>query len=178
MTNHYELTYIVSIKYLDDELQKVVDTVTKMVKDLNGEITADANLGKQRLAYPIKHIHQGTYVVVEFDMPRDNMKKLDAQLKLKEEVLRHLIIKKRIKTEAELAGEAKAQERLRKEKEAELQQVEEAAKVKVKKETASVKTASTTKATEKLPVSPSKDKDASMEDLDKKLDEILTDDIL
>lgn len=168
-TQHYELLYIVPIKFLDDELQKIVAGINGSINGLNGTITREDNLGKLRLAYPIKNVFQGSYVVVEFDMSPENEKKLNAQLALMPEVLRHMLVKKRVKSEKEIKREQRIQDGMRKEKETELSAIQAREKTAVTK-------------AEEQPVAERKekapDKRASLEDLDKKLDEILTDDIL
>jgi len=168
-TQHYELLYIVPIKFLDDELQKIVANINGMINKLNGTITREDNLGKLRLAYPIKDVHQGSYVVAEFDMAPENEKKLNSQLSLLPEVLRHMLVKKRVKTEQEIKREQRIQDGMRKEKETELSEIQEREKTAVKK-------AEEQPAPERKEKAP--DTRASLEDLDKKLDEILTDDIL
>ena len=168
-TQHYELLYIVPIKFLDDELQKIVANINGLINKLNGTITREDNLGKLRLAYPIKNVHQGSYVVAEFDMAPENEKKLNSQLSLTPEVLRHMLVKKRIKSEKEIKREQRIQDGMRKEKETELSEIQAREKTAVTK-------------AEEQPIAERKekapDKRASLEDLDKKLDEILTDDIL
>jgi len=171
MIQHYELCYIVPIKYLEDELQKAKETINGLVRKYNGIATSENDLGKQRLAYPIKQVHQGTYVVVEFDMDGENRNKLDAELKIMPEVLRHLIVKKRIKSDAEKQREEKIQAGLRHVKEQELTKAEEARKTGVKKmeETATA---------DEVKIAKKEQKKVTLEELDKKLDELLTDEIL
>jgi ribosomal protein S6 len=171
MIQHYELCYIVPIKYLEDELQKVKETINGLVRKYNGIATSENDLGKQRLAYPIKQVHQGTYVVVEFDMDGENRNKLDAELKIMPEVLRHLIVKKRIKSDAEKQREEKIQAGLRHVKEQELTKAEEARKTGVKKmeETATA---------DEVKIAKKEQKKVTLEELDKKLDELLTDEII
>jgi len=174
MSEHYELTYIVSIKHLDDELKKVTDLVAGFIKGFGGVVTSEVVLGKQRLAYPIKQTHQGTYIVNEINLDPEMVLKLDKQLTLENSILRHLIIKNKIKTEEEIKREKEIQERLIKETEQEIDKLEKSSKKFVKKEEVSEK-AETPAAEVKKTV---RSKDSSMEDLDKKLDEILTDDLL
>lgn len=209
-TEHYELTYIVAVKHLDDELNAVIAKIAGMLKDLGAEITADTIIGRQRLAYPIGQHFQGTYVSVEFNAEPDKLKKLDNGLKLMGELVRYLVIKKKIKTAEELEREAKIEERLRKEREEELKTLENQephapamraeAPVAPKVEAPAEKAAAPAVAEEKPAVekteaavavkeekaaekaepvkeSPKKEK-VSLEDLDKKLDEILTDDMI
>jgi len=160
MTEHYELLYIVPVKVEDDKLIPTMEIVAGLIKENGGEITKDDNLGKLKLAYPIKHIHQGHYVLIEFDIKKSKLKDLDRALVLTSEVLRHMIVIKKIKTEAELAEEKRKQERLRKEKTKELENKKEEEKAPATKPTEEDK------------------KKVSIEDLDKKLDEILDDSII
>ncbi|MFH0988247.1 MAG: 30S ribosomal protein S6 [Parcubacteria group bacterium] len=177
MSEHYELLYVVSIKYVEADLLSVIEKVAGFAKNAGGTITLSNVIGKQKLAYPIKHITQGTYVVVEFDMETEGVKKLDDDLRLKlnNEILRHIIVKKRVKTLAEIEKEKKIQERLRKEKEQELSDMEKQDKLGVKR---LAQQAGSSPATEiKTDAKDDKGK-ASLEDLDKKLDELLKEEIV
>ncbi|MFH0779718.1 MAG: 30S ribosomal protein S6 [Parcubacteria group bacterium] len=173
MSERYELTYIVPIKYLDNELQTVISKVTKLVKDSQGSIAVDNVIGKQRLSYPINGVFQGTYVALEFEMPSGELKKIENQLKLMPEVLRFLVVKKRVKTAAESRREQQIQEKLRKDKEKELAKLEEENLSGLKKIEADEE-----KAAEAAKPSANEKPKVSLEDLDKKLDEILKEDVL
>lgn len=199
MQKHYELTYIVSIKYLDAELQQVMEAVSGYIKEFGGTVTSEQILGKLRLAFPIKFTHQGTYVVLEFDMEAENIKKLDDLIKLKAEILRHLTMSKKIRTAEEIKREKELQEKLRQEKEDELNDQEQKNKDRVKRDgvrkTVRRPSPATTKAPEAKvevvvekapvevkaevkPVAKKKSEKAAMEDIDKKIDAILTEEIL
>jgi small subunit ribosomal protein S6 len=193
MKQHYELTYIVSIKYLEAELTAVIEEVAGFIKEVGGEITADNIIGKQRLAYPIDNIHQGTYVAVEFDMEHEKVKKVDKQLSLMNSLLRHLTIVKHVKTEAELNQETKLQDKLRKQKEEELEQLEKETKTAVKKQVdpTPVPKAEPSTSEEPKPAlreaqgdtaqetkKPAPESNVGMDEIDKKIDEILTDDLI
>ena len=157
---HYELLYIIPAKYTTEEVKPIVERLTGLVKTAGGEITKSEDLGKQKLAYPIDHTYHGYYFLNEFDMEPLSLKKLDDNLRLDNDVLRHLLTKKRIKTADEINQEKKAEARILKEKEKEMNKVEE----EVKKE-------------EKIEA-PAKSKKVSLEELDQKLDEILKSDVL
>jgi ribosomal protein S6 len=150
------------MSYTSEELKPIVEKVASLIKENNGAITKDDNLGKQKLAYTIKTFSHGYYLLYEFDLPKANLHKLNRALSLANEVLRFLIIKKKIKSETDIKQEKALQERLAKNKEKEIEKMradKEEVKEKPKKES-------------------SKEK-VSLEDLDKKLDEILdTKDVL
>lgn len=162
MTEHYEILYILPISLTPEETTPFVEKVATFIKDNGGEITKDDNLGKQKFAYPIKALTHGYYFLYEFDLPKAHLSKLNRSIQLMPEVVRYLIVKKRIKTEQDIADEKANEERLAKRKEKEIE------KLKAEKEEVKEKPAKD-KAKEKM----------SLEDLDKKLDEILdTDEIM
>jgi len=153
---HYELLYIIPATFTVDELKPIVEKVANLIKEQQGKISKDDDLGKLKLSYPIKHQNHGFYRLYEFDLPKANLQKLNQALGLTPEVLRFIIVKKKIKTEAEIKAEKTLQEKLAKKKEKEIEKIKiekEEEKEKPKKE----------KGKEKI----------SLEDLDKKLDEIL-----
>ncbi|MCX6743573.1 MAG: 30S ribosomal protein S6, partial [Candidatus Parcubacteria bacterium] len=111
MTEHYELLYIVPMSYTADELKPIVEKVAALIKENDGTITKDDNLGKQKLSFPIKHNSHGYYLLYEFDLPKANLQKLNRVLSLNHEVLRFIIVKKKVKTEAEITQEKALQEK-------------------------------------------------------------------
>lgn len=218
MENHYELLYIVSIKYIEDELQRVRDAVSKVITENEGTITLDEVMGKQRLAYPIKNVHQGTYVVIEMDAPGTILKEIDKNFKLMPEILRYLVVKKKILSKQEQTNEERMKELMVEETKS--REIVRAAKQDARSGRRSSRRSSSKKTTieKSKPVEePAKDEDkkvvakkddalksedakkedttvkvkadvvvrekpekvkATLEDLDKKLDEILTEEIL
>ena len=216
MEQHFELLYIVSMKYAGDELNTIMGSVASLIKENGGVITHDDVYAKQKLAYPIKAVHQGVYIAVEFDMATENVKKLERLLTLDNNILRYMLVKKKVKTAEELEREQKIQEKILKRKEEELSAMDEGKVAKVipteeklvdvvadeaKVEEMEVKepeveqvAPAVVEPVEKVEIAPvekqeksvdleikekkAKPGKASLEDLDKKLDQILTDDIL
>lgn len=64
-----------------------------LVANQGGEVAKENSMGRRRLAYPIRHYHEGFYQVVTFAMPPANVAPLEHQLRLDEDVLRHLVIR-------------------------------------------------------------------------------------
>ncbi|OGY43918.1 MAG: 30S ribosomal protein S6 [Candidatus Buchananbacteria bacterium RIFCSPHIGHO2_01_FULL_39_14] len=91
--NHYELLYLIPASFTEDELAPIQEKVKELLGRFQGEITLEENLGKKKLAYPIKHNHQGYYLLYEFDLPGENLKQLDRSLRLTQDILRHIIVK-------------------------------------------------------------------------------------
>lgn len=151
---HYEVLFVVPNKFTQEE----ADAINKKVKDIisknKGNITFSEEWGKKRLAYSINHFNHGYYYLAEFDMEGESLTEVNKILRMSNEVLRHQIVRKKVKTAEEIAKEKKVAEKIATKTEVKTKEEEEKAK---------------TKDAKKL----------DLKDLDKKLDKILdTDDLL
>lgn len=104
---HYELLYLISNQFSEDELQPITSKAEKIITDNDGAITLRQSIGKKKLAYKIKQFRHGYYELVEFDAPADALPKINEQFRLSSDILRHQIIKTEPKTPEQLAKEAK-----------------------------------------------------------------------
>jgi small subunit ribosomal protein S6 len=90
----YEVLYIVRPDFDDDKVQDAVKRVNTLI-ERSGGTTDRTNLwGKRKLAYEVKHQKEGAYVLQDFQLEPDRVPELEAGLKITEEVLRHLIVRK------------------------------------------------------------------------------------
>src|SRR6056297_1815619 len=98
---HYELMFIIPAKFAGEELGTLRDKVKKVLLDNEAEITKETEMGRKRLNYPIKNVYQGFYFVTEFDLLGEKLEAIHTELKLMPEVLRYMIVKKRVLSETE-----------------------------------------------------------------------------
>ncbi len=155
--NHYELLYIIPLKMESDVIDPTMEKVNSLLKQFGATITLQDNLGKRKLAYPIKQIRYGYYVLTEFDLTGEPLKKLERELTLAVDVLRYQIIKKKIKSQERLAEEKALQDKLKSQQRRE--------------ETLTSKPEGKEKITDKETAT-------HIDDLDKKLEEILENEIV
>ncbi|MEK7105459.1 MAG: 30S ribosomal protein S6 [Patescibacteria group bacterium] len=87
----YELLYIIPAVMTDGEAEAVGAKIEGMIKTTGASVVRTENLGKLKLAYPIKHQKHGFYMLVQFDAETQVMVKLDNDLRLNENVLRHQV---------------------------------------------------------------------------------------
>jgi small subunit ribosomal protein S6 len=71
--------------------------------------------GRRRLAYEVRHLREGQYVLTDFQMDPARVPELEASLKISDTVFRHLVVRKpeprvRRKSKAQLAKAAAAAE--------------------------------------------------------------------
>ena len=89
----YELTLIISPEVVEEKFDTTVDNVSQFITGRGGVISDIERWGKRRLAYPIKHFVEGSYVLFRFKLKSALGKELEANLQISEDVLRHLLIK-------------------------------------------------------------------------------------
>jgi len=90
----YEVLYIVRADLEDDKVQDAVKRVNTLIERSGGSIERTNLWGKRKLAYEVKHQKEGSYVLQDFQLDPDRVPELEAGLKITEEVLRHLIVRK------------------------------------------------------------------------------------
>jgi small subunit ribosomal protein S6 len=154
---HYELLYIIANKYTEDEVKPIVLNVNKVINAAGGKITYSENWGKKKMCYPIKHFGFGYYHLAEFDCPGTGLENINRSLRMSNEILRHMIVFKPIKSEQDIKKEKAISEKIANKAAEQLKQEIEMEQEKTK----------------------SKEGKVDLKDLDEKLDKILdTDDLL
>ena len=89
----YDLVFIISPEVVDDALETTINGISQFITGKGGTISGIERWGKRRLAYPIRHFAEGNYVLTRFKLQPVFGKELEANLRISEEVLRHLLIK-------------------------------------------------------------------------------------
>ena len=89
----YELVLIVSPEVVEEKFDATIDNVSQFITGKGGTISNVEQWGKKRLAYPIEHFMEGSYVLTRFRLKPALSKELEANLQISEEVLRHLLVK-------------------------------------------------------------------------------------
>ncbi len=88
----YEIMTIIPSRFADNEIEKVTGDIAKEIEKAEGKIEKTVNLGKHKMAYTIEHERFGTYVMFYVAAEKEAMAKIDLNLRLSEEVLRHITI--------------------------------------------------------------------------------------
>ena len=91
----YELIYIISPEVSDEELPQVIEKMSQSVNNAGGNVVEVAQWGRKRMAYPIRRFAEGNYVFNRIELEPVKVKEIEANLRLSDEVLRHLVVKTR-----------------------------------------------------------------------------------
>jgi small subunit ribosomal protein S6 len=88
----YELTVVIAPETSEETLEASIESISRYVTDRGGVVSDVQRWGKRKLAYPIKHFIEGYYVLLHFKMKPLDGSELENNLRISEEVLRHLLI--------------------------------------------------------------------------------------
>ena len=89
----YETTFILAPALDAEGIQREIDAIKAVITSNDGEITAEKEWGRRRLAYPIQDHSEGIYHILRFSLEPNLLPKLDRHFKLNENVLRALVIR-------------------------------------------------------------------------------------
>ncbi len=90
---NYELLYTLPAKYTEGEITALREKIGGELSALGISISRNAEIGKIRLAYPMQHVRYGHYVLVNFAAESPVLAKVNEQLRLHPDVLRHQVVR-------------------------------------------------------------------------------------
>lgn len=89
----YELMYILASSVSDDQVPATAQSIEQYVTDNGGTEITHEQLGKKKLAYPIKKTRNGHYGTIVFTAEGKGVNSLDAKIRTqKATIIRHIIV--------------------------------------------------------------------------------------
>ena len=92
--NKYELALSVSAKIEDDARAAVVETAKEYITRFGGTVTEVEDWGKKKLAYEIQKMSEGFYYFIQFDAAAEVPAELEQSVRIMDNVLRFLCVRK------------------------------------------------------------------------------------
>lgn len=103
--NHYEVLYIINDTAEEAAKAALIERFSNLVTENGGTVVKVEQWGRKRLAYPIRFMNEGYYVLMTFDADAEFPAELERNLRIaSENVLRFMV------TRIPEAGEAVAEE--------------------------------------------------------------------
>jgi small subunit ribosomal protein S6 len=90
----YEILFIVRPDLDDDQLSEAVQTVDSLIANLGGKTRKTDVWGRRKLAFEVKHLREGQYVLTDFELDPLRVPEMESTLKISETVFRYLIVRK------------------------------------------------------------------------------------
>ena len=91
--NKYEALMILPEALKDTMLEESIGRVKAEIKKLGGDVDSTTRLGKRAFARKLKKQDSGHYVILSFTIPGEQIRPLQARLKLSEDVFRVQVVR-------------------------------------------------------------------------------------
>jgi small subunit ribosomal protein S6 len=88
----YELMYIIRPELDDDAVRNAVRSVRTIVEGQGGEVVKTTLWGKRRLAYEVRRLRDGHYVLVSLHLDGARVGQVERALRIHDTVFRHLLV--------------------------------------------------------------------------------------
>jgi len=93
-TVNYESLFILRPELDEEKIAELMEKFKVLIENNGGEVTRLDKWGRRRLAYEIKHLHEGLYIILQFKADQAVVRELDRVFKITDEVIRHIIKRK------------------------------------------------------------------------------------
>jgi small subunit ribosomal protein S6 len=90
----YELLFILKPDLEEEATTVAIDKYLNLIQQNQGAVDQVSRWGKKRLAYEIRDFKDGFYTLVQFQGVSATIQELDRVMRLGDEVLRHMIVRK------------------------------------------------------------------------------------
>ncbi|HHD92436.1 MAG TPA: 30S ribosomal protein S6 [Candidatus Portnoybacteria bacterium] len=98
----YKITIIFNPKLDNNEINQIKDQINSLIEEHKGEIKSVSQIQRRKLAYSIKRQDYGNYLHWYIEINPDKIKLIDQNIRQRKEILRYLIALIEIKNWAEL----------------------------------------------------------------------------
>ena len=92
--NKYEILYIIDSSVTDEDKEKVIASVSELVKANGGNVSDPEKWGVRKFAYPINYKNEGFYVLMNFEANDKAPAAITAKLNINKDIVRHMIVAK------------------------------------------------------------------------------------
>jgi small subunit ribosomal protein S6 len=93
MTSRYEIGFIVTPEVNEEEVKKIIESITSTITKAKGVIENLDEWGRKKLAFPIQKHLEGYYVFVLAEVDGSVIATLERRLKQMEKVLRFITLR-------------------------------------------------------------------------------------
>ena len=92
MSQSYEMMYILRPDLTEDQVQETINKYKDFLSEQGAEDIQIQNRGKRRLAYPIKKLQDGIYILMNYRANGKQVAPLERAMRLSDEVIRYLTL--------------------------------------------------------------------------------------
>jgi small subunit ribosomal protein S6 len=93
MNSRYEIGFIITPDANEEEVKKIVESVSGTIKKAKGVVANIDEWGRKKMAYPIKKNLEGYFVFIQAEVDGSVIADLERRLKQMEKVLRYITLR-------------------------------------------------------------------------------------
>lgn len=90
---YYEVLFIAAPNSAEDDLRKLTTQLESVVTEHGGKVTKLDNLGRRKLAYPIKKFDEGVYTLLNIEGEGGEIAEVERRLRVSDLVIRHITVR-------------------------------------------------------------------------------------
>ena len=90
--NKYESVIIINPNLEVESTKALVEKISNLINS-NGTVISVEELGKRKLAYEIKKLNEGYYVIVKFEAKPELITELERVYRITDEVIKFIVVK-------------------------------------------------------------------------------------
>ena len=94
MLNKYESIYIINPNTDAEGIKGLVEKFNALIESEGGKVIETNEWGMKKLAYPIKKLTQGYYVLVNFEAKPEFIDELERVYKITDDVIKFITVRK------------------------------------------------------------------------------------
>lgn len=121
----YEVMYIVDTETADEKIAKLNEAVGNLIEKEGGTIVRMDDLGRRKMAYPIKKKNEGYYVLFEIEGSGQEIAELERRMRVNDMIVRYITV--RVDEDRKKADKIQAKRDRRASKRSSFRQTEETA---------------------------------------------------
>jgi small subunit ribosomal protein S6 len=96
----YETVFVTDPTVTEEENEEIIRVLDEITTSEGGTVHKVERWGKRRLAYPILHKEEGTYVLMLIECPPTLVKEIERRYRMNDRILRHQTV--RVQNESQL----------------------------------------------------------------------------
>lgn len=89
----YEVMFIAAAETSDEDVAKLIETLTTLIETEGGTIVKTDDMGRRRLAYPINKKNDGYYVLFEIEGSGKEIAELERRMRVNDTIMRYLTVR-------------------------------------------------------------------------------------
>lgn len=91
MARDYELGIVINPEVGDEQARALVERVTQIINNNNGQVVRVNAWGRRRLAYPIQRFRDGLYFFFDLKLDPSTIAEIERNIRVHEDIIRHLM---------------------------------------------------------------------------------------